>query len=39
MIHDIRIDNSTIFYTKEATAIDDPAMVKLDNVQLKTYER
>ena len=38
MIHDITVDNSIIFYTKNATLIDDPAMIKMTGVQLNTYQ-
>ena len=37
MIHDITVDNSIFFYTKNATLIDDPAMIKMTGVQLNTY--
>lgn len=37
MIHDIRISDCIFFYSKNATLIDDPAMVSLSNVQLLTY--
>ena len=38
MIHDITVDNSIFFYTKNATLIDDPAMIKMTGVQLNTYQ-
>jgi polygalacturonase len=38
MINDITVDNSIIFYTKNATLIDDPAMIKMTGVQLNTYQ-
>lgn len=37
MVHDIVIENSTIFYTKKATDIDAACDVKLNNVRLLTY--
>ena len=37
MIHDISIRNSVFFYTKEAASIDDPSMIKLDNVRFETF--
>lgn len=37
MIYNINITNSTIFYTKNATEIDDVCDVKIDNVKLLTY--
>lgn len=38
MIHDINIKNSTIFYTKSATEIDEGCDVKMENVNLVTYK-
>ncbi len=37
MVHDIVIENSTIFYTKKASEIDAACGVKLNNVKLLTY--
>lgn len=37
MVHDIVVENSTIFYTKKATDIDTACGVKLNNVKLLTY--
>ncbi len=37
MVHDIEISNSTFFYTKVGTEIDNGSDVKLNNVTLKTY--
>ena len=37
MIHDITLSDCLFFYTEEASRIDDPAMIRLDNVQFQTY--
>ena len=37
MIHDVTIENSTIFYTQTAKSIDEACDVKLKNVQLLTF--
>ena len=37
MIHDIRIDDSIIFYTSKEKDIDHPDMVKTNNVKLLSY--
>ena len=37
MIHDITLSDCLFFYTEEASRIDDPAMICLDNVQFQTY--
>ena len=37
MIHDITLTDCLFFYTEEASRIDDPAMIRLDNVQFQTY--
>ena len=37
MVHDVVIENSTIFYTKKATDIDAACDVKLNKVNLLTY--
>ena len=37
MIHGIRISDSILFCTEQTADIDDPTMVKLENVRLLTY--
>ena len=37
MIHDITLKNCVFFYTEEASRIDDPGMLQLDNVRFETY--
>ena len=37
MIHDITLDDCLFFYTEEASRIDDPGMLRLDNVCFETY--
>ena len=39
MIHDITIENSTIFYTKTAKSIDEACDVKLNNVTFVTFDK
>ena len=39
MIHDIRIDDSIIFYTSKEKDIDHPDMLKLSNVRFMTFEK
>ena len=38
MIHDIMLTDCIFFYTEEASRIDDPGMLQLDNVQFHTYQ-
>ena len=37
MIHDITLQDCIFFYTEEASRIDDPRMLQLDNVRFETY--
>ena len=37
MIHDITLTDCLFFYTEEASRIDDPAMIRFNNVQFQTY--
>ena len=37
MIHDIDLKDCTFFYTEEASRIDDPGMLRLENVRFETY--
>ncbi|MDT3365744.1 MAG: glycoside hydrolase family 28 protein [Bacteroidota bacterium] len=37
MIHDIVVKDATIFYTETERAIDDPAMIRFENVRFLTY--
>ena len=37
MIHDITLTDCLFFYTEEASRIDDPGMLRFDNVQFQTY--
>ena len=37
MIHDITLKDCIFFYTEEASRIDDPRMLQLDNVRFETY--
>ena len=37
MIHDISLKDCFFFYTEEASRIDDPGMLQLDNVRFETY--
>ena len=37
MIHDITLDSCLFFYTEEASRIDDPGMLQLNNVRFETY--
>lgn len=39
MIHNITIDNSTIFYTSQAKDIDANCDIKMNNVKLVTFEK
>jgi polygalacturonase len=39
MIHDISIDNATIFYTSQAKDIDANCDIKMNNVKLVTFEK
>ena len=36
-VHDIVIEDATFFYNERATAIDDPAMIRLENVRFLTF--
>lgn len=36
-VHGISLADCTFFYTETATRLDDPAMVRLDNVRLETF--
>ena len=38
MIHGITLKDCIIFYTEKGMDVSDPAMLELDNVQLKTWE-
>ena len=38
MIHDITLQDCIFFYTEEASRIDDPRMLQLDNVRFETYK-
>ncbi len=37
MIHDITLKDCLFFYTEEASRIDDPGMLQLENVRFETY--
>ena len=37
MIHDIILEDCLFFYTEEASRIDDPGMLQLQNVRFETY--
>ena len=37
MIHDITLEDCLFFYTEEASRIDDPGMLQLENVRFETY--
>ena len=37
MIHDIALEDCVFFYTEEASRIDDPGMLQLNNVRFETY--
>ena len=37
MIHDITLEDCLFFYTEEASRIDDPGMLRLENVRFETY--
>ena len=36
-VHDITLEDCTIFYNEKATVIDDPRMVRMDNVRFLTF--
>ena len=37
MIHDITLKDCLFFYTEKASLVDDPGMLKLENVRFETY--
>ena len=37
MIHDITLKDCLFFYTEKASQVDDPGMLKLENVRFETY--
>ena len=37
MIHDITLKDCLFFYTEEASLVDDPGMLRLENVRFETY--
>ena len=37
MIHDITLEDCLFFYTEEASRIDDPGMLRFENVRFETY--